>query len=113
MALKYSQGGETATILWLRSSNFMDRGVDLAWISAYPHEQEFLYPALTYLKPDHLYLCLLASEIRQFVASLVARLGLVASLAASLVARLGAGFLLRGILGSAKEPLDLLLCQAS
>jgi hypothetical protein len=29
----------------------MDRGVDLAWISAYPHEQEFLYPALTYLKP--------------------------------------------------------------
>ena len=51
VALKYSQGGETATILWLRSSNFMDRGVDLAWISAYPHEQEFLYPALTYLKP--------------------------------------------------------------
>ena len=51
VALKYSQGGETATILWLRSSNFMDTGVDLAWISAYPHEQEFLYPALTYLKP--------------------------------------------------------------
>ena len=51
VALKYSQGGETATILWLRSSNFMDRGVDLSWISAYPHEQEFLYPALTYLKP--------------------------------------------------------------
>ena len=53
VALKYSQGGETATILWLRSSNFMDRGVDLAWISAYPHEKEFVYPPLTYMKPIH------------------------------------------------------------
>ena len=51
VALKYSQGGETATILWLRSSNFMDRGVDLEWVSAFPFEREYLYPPLSYLKP--------------------------------------------------------------
>ena len=53
VALKYSQGGEVATLLWLRTKNFMDRGVALTWISAYPHEKEFVYPPLTYMKPLH------------------------------------------------------------
>ena len=53
IALKYSQGpsGTINTLLWVRTENFMDRGVDLQWISAFPHEQEFLYPPLCYLKP--------------------------------------------------------------
>jgi len=51
IALKYSQGGNIATLLWLRTENFMDRGVDLTWISAFPHEREFLYSPLCYLKP--------------------------------------------------------------
>ena len=53
VALEYSQGGNAkrAMLLWLRTNNFMDRGVELTWISAFPHEQEFLYPPLTYLKP--------------------------------------------------------------
>ena len=42
-----------ATLLWLRTKNFMDRGVELTWISAFPHEKEFLFAPLTYLKPLH------------------------------------------------------------
>ena len=29
----------------------MDRGVDLTWISAFPHEREFLFSPLTYMTP--------------------------------------------------------------
>ena len=50
IALKYSQGGDSSVLLWLRTQNFMDRGVDLTWISAFPHEREFLYSPLTYME---------------------------------------------------------------
>lgn len=55
IALKYSQGevDSESLLLWLRTDNFMDRGVDLSWLSAFPHEKEYLYPPLTYLKPIH------------------------------------------------------------
>ena len=45
MCLLYS------SMMWLHSKNFMDRGVDLSWVSAFPHEAEYLYPPLSYLKP--------------------------------------------------------------
>ena len=53
VALQYSQGpaGNINTLLWIRTDNFMDRGVDLEWLSAFPHEKEFLYPPLSFLKP--------------------------------------------------------------
>lgn len=51
VAFKYSQGGDVATLLWLHTDNFMDRGVDVEWVSAYPHEKEYVYPPLTYMKP--------------------------------------------------------------
>ena len=53
IALFYSQGpqGTISTLLWIRTENFMDRGVDLEWLSAFPHEKEYLYPPLSYLKP--------------------------------------------------------------
>ncbi len=50
VALKYSQGGDSSVLLWLRTQNFMDRGVDLTWISAFPHEREFLFSPLTYMQ---------------------------------------------------------------
>ena len=55
VALQYSQGSaETInTLLLLRTENFMDRGVDLTWLSAFPHEKEYLYPPLCYLQPLH------------------------------------------------------------
>jgi len=54
VALKYSQGpsGTISTLLWLRTENFMDRGVDLEWLSAFPHEKEFLYGPLAFLMPQ-------------------------------------------------------------
>ena len=53
VALKYSQGpaGSISTLLWIRTENFMDRGVDLEWLSAFPHEKGFLYSPLCYIKP--------------------------------------------------------------
>ena len=53
IALDYSHGpsGTINTLLWLRTENFMDRGVDLEWVSAFPFEKEYLYPPLSYLKP--------------------------------------------------------------
>jgi hypothetical protein len=50
VALKYSQEGDNSVLLWLRTQTFMDRGVDLTWISAFPHEREFLFPPLTYMR---------------------------------------------------------------
>jgi hypothetical protein len=53
IALLFSQGrqGTISTLLWIRTENFMDRGVDLEWLSAFPHEKEYLYPPLSFLKP--------------------------------------------------------------
>ena len=42
------QAGNINTLLWLRTENFMDRGVDLEWLSALPHEKEYLYPPLSF-----------------------------------------------------------------
>ena len=33
------------------STNFMTMGADVSWLSAFPGEEEILYPPLTYLKP--------------------------------------------------------------
>jgi hypothetical protein len=53
VALKYSQGpaGSISTLLWIRTENFMDKGVDLKWLSASPHEKDVLYPPLCFLSP--------------------------------------------------------------
>ena len=74
IALKYSAGGKKAVLLRIRTTNFMDRGAALRWISAFPHEdvrsllcftdtklqiltrlasQEYLYPPTTFLKPKY------------------------------------------------------------
>jgi len=51
IALKYSACGNSAVLLRVRSKNFKDRGSELGWLSAFPHEEEFLYPPTTYLRP--------------------------------------------------------------
>ena len=33
------------------TSNFMDQGVSIAYLSCFPTEDEMLYPPLTYLRP--------------------------------------------------------------
>ena len=50
--LKYSAyGGAHSVLLRIRSKNFMDRGSGMSWISVFPHEKEFLFPPITYLRP--------------------------------------------------------------
>ena len=51
--LRYSQGpaGSMSVLFWIHTQNFMDRGVDLEWCSAFPHDREFVYPPLCYIKP--------------------------------------------------------------
>ena len=40
-----------ALVFKVRSTSFMDRGADLTFLSAFPAEQEFLFPPLTFLEP--------------------------------------------------------------
>ena len=53
VALSYSIGGaERAALLFkLRTNTFMGRGASLRFVSAFPDEDECLFPPLTYLKP--------------------------------------------------------------
>jgi len=48
IAGQYGQS-ENPLIFCVHSKNFMDRGVDISWLSLYNHEKEMLYPPLTYL----------------------------------------------------------------
>jgi len=51
VAARYTRGAKTALLFLLRSSSFMNLGCDLSELSAFPHEKEYLYPALTFLQP--------------------------------------------------------------
>ena len=52
IALKYTRGANAgALIFMLRAQSFMQQGADLAYLSAFPEEREFLYPPLVYLRP--------------------------------------------------------------
>ena len=50
VAVRYSDA--SASLLFkLRTSSFMGRGASLTFLSAFPDEDECLFPPLTYLKP--------------------------------------------------------------
>jgi len=51
IAIKYSRGRGEALIFKLNIESFMSLGADLTYLSAFPHEREFLYPPLTFLQP--------------------------------------------------------------
>jgi hypothetical protein len=51
IALNYSATGNTAVLLCIISQNFMSRGSELSWLSAFAHEEEMLYQPTTYLLP--------------------------------------------------------------
>ena len=53
IAVKYTrpEPGGFALLFMLKVESFMSLGADLAYLSAFPQEQEFLYPPLTYIKP--------------------------------------------------------------
>ena len=49
IAMQYSSSSN-AVLLRLRTSNFYQRGSDISFLSAFPHEKEILFPPLTYLR---------------------------------------------------------------
>ena len=50
VALQYA-ASSSPVLLRLRVYSFMQRGADVAWISAFPEEEERLFPPLTFLEP--------------------------------------------------------------
>ena len=50
VAVKYSMSSNSL-LFRISVPDFMSMGADLKWLSAFPKEDEFLYPPLTYLKP--------------------------------------------------------------
>lgn len=50
VAVRYGLG--THSLLFkVLGSNFMNRGADIAWCSAFPGEKEYVYPPCTYMMP--------------------------------------------------------------
>ena len=50
VAVKYSKSA-SSVLFRLRTRSSMERGADIAWLSCFPQEQEYLYPPLTYIHP--------------------------------------------------------------
>ncbi len=51
VAIHYAMKGEANTIFRIITNSFMDRGANIAFLSTYPKEEEYLYPPLTFLSP--------------------------------------------------------------
>ena len=51
VAAQYSLDGQTALLFKLNTASAMERGADIAFVSAFPDEAEVLFPPLTYLRP--------------------------------------------------------------
>jgi hypothetical protein len=51
VALRYSDRSEKRLLLKLVARSFIDRGASLRYLSAFPEENEHLYPPLTFLRP--------------------------------------------------------------
>ena len=54
IAVKYSTSA-SSVLFRLKTRSSMERGADIAWLSCFPGEQEFLYPPLTYMQPVKVY----------------------------------------------------------
>ena len=50
VAVQYSTAANSL-LFKLRTNSFMQRGASIQFLSAFPGEEEVLYPPLTYLKP--------------------------------------------------------------
>ena len=51
VALTYA-ASTSPLLLQLRVRNFMERGADISFLSAFPSEEEVVYPPLTFIQPD-------------------------------------------------------------
>lgn len=51
VALRYALRGTTATLFCIKASTYFERGVDIAFVSCFPGESEYLYRPITTLLP--------------------------------------------------------------
>ena len=51
IALSYA-ASSCPTLLRLKIRNFMERGAEISWLSAFPAENEVIFAPLTYMQPD-------------------------------------------------------------
>ena len=53
IALGYSKGASVALLFRMRldANQFLQKGVDIRCLSCFPHEEEYLYPPLTFVNP--------------------------------------------------------------
>ena len=51
IAIEYGSKGLQSVLLRVRTTGFMNFGAQLKWLSAFPFEEELLYPPITFLKP--------------------------------------------------------------
>ena len=52
VALRYALRGTTATLFCVKAEMYLDRGVDISWLSCFPAESEYLYRPITTLMPQ-------------------------------------------------------------
>ena len=50
VAIRYSSAAQSL-LFKVKTESFMQRGASIQYLSAFPNEEEFLYPPLTFLKP--------------------------------------------------------------
>ena len=77
VAVQYSKptAQGTSLIFKIKTTNFMDRGGDIQFLSAFPAEREFLYPPLTFLQPTGVADEVTVSGLKFTVIEVEARLG--------------------------------------
>jgi hypothetical protein len=51
VAVAYSVGTGVSLLFKLNTRSFIDRGVDISYLSCFPEEAEHIFPPLTYLQP--------------------------------------------------------------
>ena len=76
VALNYAMKGNATTALLFRyiTSNSLQRGSDLQWLSLFPGEAETLYPPLTYVQPTGKIQLLVHNDIQVTVAEVTTTL---------------------------------------
>merc|ERR1711871_1110067 len=52
VALRYALRGTTVTLFCVKAAMYLDRGVDISWLSCFPAESEYLYRPITTLMPQ-------------------------------------------------------------
>ena len=74
VAVQYSTA-QTSLLFKLRTDSFMERGASIQFLSAFPAEEEVLYPPLTFLKPTGKRMSMTHKERKITIVEVVPKFG--------------------------------------